>query len=232
MSTLPHIFITATGTEVGKTYVSALLVKALREQGIDAGYFKPALSDAYFKNGRLIPGDAAYVCEVAGIEEEPCNLVSHIYTTPVSPHLAARQEDTASVSIVKIMQDFERHAEKHDMLVIEGCGGIVCPLSEDPSLMLSDVMQKIGAPLLIVSDSSVGSINSCVLTIEYARQHHLHIVGVLMNNYDAQSILHSDNAFQIEKLTGIEVLGTVSSGASIINFDEGLNAFLKSVQAI
>ena len=65
------IFITATGTDVGKTYISALIVKKLRELGYNCGYFKPALSGAEIINGELIPGDCKFVIDTAGIDAKP-----------------------------------------------------------------------------------------------------------------------------------------------------------------
>ena len=65
------LFISATGTDVGKTYVTALLVKALRQAGYEAGYYKAALSGAVPDGQSLVPGDAQYVCQTAGIPEEP-----------------------------------------------------------------------------------------------------------------------------------------------------------------
>ena len=61
------IFVTATGTDVGKTYISALIVKKIRELGYNCGYFKPALSGAIEKDGKLIPGDCDFVLKTAGI---------------------------------------------------------------------------------------------------------------------------------------------------------------------
>lgn len=203
-------FVTATNTEVGKTYISALLVKALRECGIDASYYKPALSDAVMQDGALVPGDAAYVCEFAGLDVEPSTLVSHIYSTPVAPHLAARREGACEVSLEKIRNDFHQHKHEHDMLIVEGCGGIVCPLRDEPSLMLTDVMRELSLPLIIVTNSGLGSINSCVLTVEFAKSKGLDIAGVIMNEYDNSNFLHADNADQIEKLTGVSVVSRVA----------------------
>lgn len=86
------VFITATGTDIGKTYVTALLLKKLRESSINAGYYKAALSGAYRKDGLLIPGDAEYIATTAGIPTPPADLVSYIYEPAVSPHLAAEME--------------------------------------------------------------------------------------------------------------------------------------------
>ena len=70
------IFITATGTDVGKTYVTALILKKLREVSVNAGYYKAALSGAYRNAGELIPGDAAYVASISGLPVPPEQLVS------------------------------------------------------------------------------------------------------------------------------------------------------------
>lgn len=218
--TAPHfkipnqVFVTATGTEVGKTYVSGLVVKELRDQGINAGYFKPALSDAYYEGGKLIPGDAEFVCNRAGLDVDPCSLVSYIYTTPVAPHLAAVREGASKISLDKIKSDFETLNTRYDQLVVEGCGGIVCPLSEDPNIMLLDVIKMLNLPIVIVTSSGLGSINACVLTVEYAHMHNLDIVGIIMNNYDEDDFLHRDNARQIERITQVPVIAWAKTGAS------------------
>ena len=77
------IFVTATGTDVGKTYVSALIVKKMRDLGYNCGYFKPALSGAYEKDGELIPGDCEYVLKTSGIEGNPSDFASYIFKTAV-----------------------------------------------------------------------------------------------------------------------------------------------------
>lgn len=213
-------FITATNTEVGKTYIAAHLVKDLRAAGIDAGYYKPALSDAVIKDGVLVPGDAAYVCEVAGLSDEPSSLVSHIYTTPVSPHLAARLEGKPEVSLEKIRQDFARHSAEHELLIVEGCGGIVCPLREEPQLMLADVMSELDLPLIIVTPSGLGAINSCILTVEYARQKKMNIIGIIMNEYDESNLMHVDNARQIERLLGVKIIARVAQGATTLGLED------------
>lgn len=210
-------FITATGTEVGKTYVSALLVKTLREHGIDAGYFKPALSDAHEQDGALVPGDAAYVCKTAGLDVDPASLVSFIYSTPVAPHLAARQEHKPEVSLEKIVEDFKRHSAEHELLIVEGCGGIICPLNESTGLMLSDVMQALALPLLIVAPAGLGAINATLLTVDFARQLELNIAGVILNGYHNSNTLHHDNAMQIERLSGLPIVAYVAQGDATLN---------------
>ena len=86
------LFVIGTGTDVGKTYVTGLLLKYLRDNGYNACYFKAALSGAV-KNpdGDLIPGDAVEVLSMANLDEDTDFVVPYVYETAVSPHLASRR---------------------------------------------------------------------------------------------------------------------------------------------
>ena len=211
------IFITATGTDVGKTYISALLVKKLRELGYNCGYFKPALSGAEVRNGKLIPGDCDYVLKTAGIDANPMDYVSYVFKLAVSPHLASEIEKNP-IKIEKIKADFERIKKKYDYLVVEGAGGIVCPfnLSEN-KLMLPDVIKALDLDILVVASASLGTINSTVLTTEYANQQGIKIKGIILNDYNENDFMQRDNKKQVENLTGIEVVATVEQNATTIS---------------
>ena len=211
------IFITATGTDVGKTYISALLVKKLRELGYNCGYFKPALSGAEVRNGKLIPGDCDYVLKTAGIDANPMDYVSYVFKLAVSPHLASEIEKNP-IKIEKIKADFERIKKKYDYLVVEGAGGIVCPfnLSEN-KLMLPDVIKALDLDILVVASASLGTINSTVLTTEYANQQGIKIKGIILNDYNENDFMQRDNKKQVENLTGIEVVTTVEQNATTIS---------------
>lgn len=211
------IFITATGTDVGKTYISALLVKKLRDLGYNCGYFKPALSGAEVRNGKLIPGDCDYVLKTAGIDANPMDYVSYVFKLAVSPHLASEIEKNP-IKIEKIKADFERIKKNYDYLVVEGAGGIVCPfnLSEN-KLMLPDVIKGLDLDILVVASASLGTINSTVLTTEYANQQGIKIKGIILNNYNENDFMQRDNKKQVENLTGVEVVATVEQNATTIS---------------
>ena len=87
------IFITATGTDVGKTYITGLLAKKLNENGFNTGYYKSALSGAYYdSNNNLIVGDAQHVKDTAHLDDTIEEMVSYVYKNAVSPHLATKLE--------------------------------------------------------------------------------------------------------------------------------------------
>lgn len=203
------LFVTATGTDVGKTYVTALIVKRLRDAGINAGYYKAALSGAEERGGNLVPGDADFVARASGMTEPPESLVSYIYKNPLSPHLAAQIEGNPP-ELDTIKRDFASALKKYDYLCVEGCGGIVCPIRWDErKIMLEDIIKACGLSVIIVSPSGLGSINSAVLTVEHARAAGIEVRGIIMNGYDETQLMHRDNKYMIEQLTGVRVAACV-----------------------
>ena len=219
------IFITATGTDVGKTYVSALIVKKMRELGYNCGYFKPALSGAEIINNKLVPGDCNYVFKQAGITLDPLNYVSYIYKEAVSPHLAAEIENNP-VKLDKILSDFNRIKKEFDYLIVEGAGGICCPFNIKEKLMLPDIIKALNLDIIIVASAALGTINSTLLTVEYAKNHGINVKGIILNNYDENNLMHKDNKKQIETLTKVKVISTVPNNAKTI---ENLSEYFKEV---
>ena len=214
------IFITATGTDVGKTYISALLVKKMREFDLNCGYYKPALSGAIRQDdGTLLPGDCDYVIKTAGLNVSPSNCVTYCFEEAVSPHLASAR---LGISIDKkvIKSEYEKQCEIYDYLVVEGAGGITCPFNmQAKTLLLPDVIKELGTDVLLVADGGLGTINSVLLTVEYARASGLNILGIILNNFDKNDFMHIDNKKQVEVLTGVPVIATVAKGERNLKID-------------
>ena len=209
------IFVAGTGTDVGKTFVSALLVKSLRERGVNAGYFKPALSGAVREGERLVPGDAQMVCECAGLPGDPADYVAYCYEPAVSPHLAA-QLSGKPIEPDGIMNRFQEIASRFDYVLTEGCGGIFCPLRTDSrTLLLTDVASLLGYEVVLVSPSGLGAINAAVLAVQYAQNRGLHLRAVIMNQFEDENFLHQDNKKQIERFTGLEVVPVARNARTI-----------------
>lgn len=208
------IFITATGTEVGKTFVSGLLVKKLKD--LDCGYYKPVLSG--LDDAGL--NDCEYVIKTAQIDAEPMSCVTYAFHPPLSPHLAAKMAGV-EISINKIKEDFDRIKQKYNYLVTEGAGGILCPFKLDgEKLLLPDVIKALNLDIIIVAPAGLGSINSAVLTYEYAKQAGITVKGFILNNYEEDNFMHKDNKKCIETLTGVKVLATVKKDDKELNIDK------------
>lgn len=214
------IFVTATGTDAGKTFVSALIVKKLREAGFHAGYYKAALSGAMQSEAGLIPGDADYVRGVAGLEMKAEELVSYVYETPVSPHLAAKLEGNPPEMNV-IMKDYMDISAGYDFVTVEGSGGIVCPIRFDHKrIMLEDIIKEMNLSALVVADAGLGTINATVLTVAYMKQKNIPVKGIILNRFHEGDVMEEDNRRMVEILTGIPVIATVDEGALEIGIDE------------
>ena len=216
-----NIFITATGTDIGKTYVSALIVKKMRDAGYNCGYFKPVLSGVVEKNGKLVESDCNYVAETAKIPANADDCVTYWWKEAVSPHLAS-QRANQNIEIEKIKQDFIKKQAEYDYLLVEGAGGITCPLrlQNGEKYLLKDLIKELGTNIIIVADGGLGTINSVLLTVEYAKQNDINIEGIILNNFDADSFMHQDNHKQVEYLTGIKVIATVKPHQIDINLLE------------
>lgn len=212
------IFVTATGTDIGKTYISALLVKKLRESGFNCGYYKPALSGAIKQpDGSLLAGDCDFVVKTAGLDVNPEDCVTYCFEEAVSPHLAAERLGV-KIEKSKIKSEFEQRKKNYDYLVVEGAGGITCPFNmKEEILLLPDIIKALGLNVVIVADGGLGTINSVLLTVEYAKQQGINIKGLILNNFKEDNFMHLDNKKQIERLTGINVIATVKKGDDDLN---------------
>lgn len=208
-----NIFITATGTDIGKTYISALIVKKMREAGFNCGYYKPVLSGVETSDEKLIKSDCNYVIETAKIPTSADDCVTYRWEEAVSPHLAA-QRAGERICINKILEDYQKASHKYDYLLVEGAGGITCPLilSDKEKYLLKDLIKELGTNILIAADAGLGTINSILLTVEYAKANGIKIEGIILNNYEPDNFMHQDNLKQVEYLTGIKVIATVERG--------------------
>lgn len=208
------IFIVGTGTDMGKTYISALICKKLKEHGKNISYYKGVLSGAT----SIENSDAGYVKTVANLDGNLENMISYLYKNPVSPHLASEIENN-KVEMEKIKSDFHYNAEKWDYLLIEGSGGIICPIRYDKEkIFLVDLIKEFKTPVLIVADGGLGTINYTVLTINYLKEMNIKIAGIVFNNA-TNSPMEQDNEKMIFSLTGVKVMGKVKRGDLNINID-------------
>lgn len=205
-----NIFITGTGTEVGKTYITGLIIKKLRENGRNAAYYKAAMSgNERRSDGSLIPGDALQVKTMSGIVQPLEEMCPYVYETAVSPHLASKIEGNP-VDIVRVMQGFDEVCSKYDFVTAEGSGGILCPLRFDgQKLQLEDFIKAGNMSCLMIADAGLGTINSVVLTAEYMKAHDMILQGIIFNHYEPGSLLHDDNIEMCEYMTGSKVIACV-----------------------
>lgn len=207
------VFITGTGTDIGKTYVSAVIARTLHERHLKIAYYKAAVSGA----DSVGQSDAGFVNTYASLGQEDKTLLSYLYKRPLSPHLAARLEQRFA-SLDSIKESFFSLGRSYDYVLTEGAGGIVCPVVFEPDLklMYSDILKALGIPSLIVADAGLGTINHTVLTISYLKKLGIMVNGVILNRYDENNMMHRDNLTMIEQLSDVNVIGVLPSGSATI----------------
>lgn len=227
------LFITGTGTDVGKTYVTALILKKLHELHHRAAYYKAAMSgNDRSPDGTLIPGDAMYVKKISGIQQPPEKMCPYVYETAVSPHLAARLEGHP-VDPDVILHDFDQVCRQYDYVAAEGSGGILCPLRfDEQELYLEDFIKAKNLSCIIVADAGLGTINSVVLTAEYMKFRGIKARGIIFNHFKPDNRMHKDNLFMCEHLTGLKVIACVKNGDTNLEISAGtlMNLFTENVQ--
>lgn len=205
-----------TGTDVGKTYVTALFIKALRKKGKDVGYYKAALSGA----DNIKESDAGYVNHIACIGQEESTLLSYLYKTPVSPHLAAKIEGNPPC-MKRIKKDVQRVFQRYEYVVMEGSGGSVCPIryDEEETIWLEDIIKEVDLPTVIVAEAGLGTINATVLTVEYLKQRRIEVKGIFLNRYTGDR-MQEDNKNMIEERTGLPVLAVIEPNAKELRLEK------------
>lgn len=207
------LFVCGTGTDVGKTFVTGLMVKKLRESGRRAAYYKAAMSgNVRGPEGRLIPGDARYVREISGIGQPLEEMCPYVYEAAVSPHLAARMEGNP-VCFGHALERLDAVCKDYDYITVEGSGGILCPLRFDERrILLEDLIRARSFRCVLVADAGLGTINSVVLTAEYMKAREIPLKGILFNRFRPGDPLHEDNRVMCEALTGSRVIACVKEG--------------------
>ncbi len=158
----PGLFITGTDTEVGKTYVTALIAKTLRAAGRRVGVYKPAASGCREEGGRLVAGDALALWQAAGRPGSLEEVCPQVFAAPMSPHLAARAEGK-QLDTALLRRGIDVWLERSEIVLVEGAGGLMSPMSDDE--YVADLAYDFGFPLLVVSANRLGTINQTLQTL-------------------------------------------------------------------
>ncbi|MCB2184562.1 MAG: dethiobiotin synthase [Desulfobulbaceae bacterium] len=199
------LFVTGTGTDVGKTVVTSLLLGFLLEKGIQATYQK------WVSTGGENPQDLLYCREHTGFSLNEAELDSHVpfrFKMAASPHLAAEKEGK-DIGVEKIRQVFYQLCQENELVLVEGVGGIFVPLRRD--LLLADFLIPFKMPTLVVAGSGLGTINHSLLTIEALRQRSIPVLGIVLSDEQehmpSDDPIVTDNMKILAELGGVEVFG-------------------------
>lgn len=208
------IFVTATGTDVGKTMIVAGLLRLLLRHGMDAMVMKPVQTGAFRDTyGHAKAPDIDFVQKAAGLrvdEETMAHLAPCLYEPPCSPHLAARLAGRP-IRIEVILENARWLAARYRTLVVEGAGGLMVPLSESETML--DLVEALAMPVLLVGHSGLGTINHVLLSLEALNRRNLPVLGVILNDTgpvtESDRFIHDDNRRAIESFGKVSVLARI-----------------------
>ena len=198
-----NFFVTGTDTDVGKTFVTALLTRSLRRAGFDTVAMKPVSCGE--------PGDTSEIRAAADNALSPGEVTPISYAAPLAPIEAARLEGR-TFDPEDILRVFRRLKNTHRSLLVEGVGGWLVPLSHDYSS--ADLAKAMNLPVLLVVRNRLGSINHTLLTLESIRHHGLSCGGIVLNNHPADigDSSRKGNRRLIPELSSVPLLFEISSG--------------------
>jgi dethiobiotin synthetase len=201
---LRGLFVTGTDTGVGKTIVAAAVCAALTERGERVAAFKPVVTGLDEEPGEW-PRDHELLARVASAGQSPEDIAPHTFGPAVSPHYAA---ELAGVTIEPLALAAAARAagEGADVLVCEGVGGLMVPLT--PGYLVRDIALDLDIPLLVAARPGLGTINHTLLTVEAARTAGLEVAAVVITPWpDEPEGIHRSNWETIESLGSVRVCG-------------------------
>jgi len=203
-------FVTGTDTDVGKTCVSAAIAKRLHDNGVDVGVMKPFAS-GYKASSDSISEDVKILMKYSGAND-PVNLVNPYYfEIPTSPYDACKQLNL-EVDISKVIESYKQLVSMHDIVIVEGIGGIMTPISQN--YFVSDLISDLQLSSFIVTGSKIGTVNHLMLTHEHAQQKKLNLKGLLVNQNVSEGYELSNLKHQIFGLTKHRVVGAIPYNSS------------------
>jgi len=175
-------FITGTDTDVGKTYVSTLLVKGFREQGYKVSGFKPVAAGGHWQDGDFQNEDAEALMQEASVKL-PYNLVNpYCFEPAIAPHIAAERIGV-NIDTAKIQSAYEKHIASAEVVVIEGAGGWRVPLGQGKGF--DDLALELDAPVVLVVGLKLGCLNHALLTESAILNKGCRLVGWVANEQTA-----------------------------------------------
>jgi len=228
-----RLFITGTDTGVGKTYVACRLARELRRSGLAVGAYKPVCSGAVPQASPPKWDDVERLFEALDRRFPREQICPQTFLAPVAPPAAARLEDRL-IDEALLVQGADRWNGDVDVVLIEGAGGWLSPVSQN--FTVADLAVRLSAPVLVVAANRLGVINHTLLTVESIRSRGLPVAGVILNETaePAQAPdFASDNLCEIESRGKVPVLGILpfADSRGLVRFGRNVTLDLNSILA-
>ena len=197
-------FISGTDTDVGKTYVMSGLAAAFRKMGIDIGVMKPFAAGTEQKSG-FKSEDIQILAKAAQVNDPEQLLNPQFFSIPASPFTASKNLGV-TVDVNLILDSFKKLSNMHDMLLVEGMGGIMTPILKD--YFVTDLIKDMNLETIIITRSRIGTVNHTIMTCKMCEKYKIPVKGIIINNFD-DGYPVTELKRDLQNLTGIKVLGSI-----------------------
>ncbi|MEU7008738.1 dethiobiotin synthase [Streptomyces sp. NPDC046332] len=203
------IVVSGTGTEIGKTIVTAAVAAVAAAQGRSVAVLKPAQTG-------LAPGERGDADEVVRLSGAAASEELARFPEPLAPATAARRAGMAPVGPRAVAEAAAKLAAEHDLVLVEGAGGLLVRF-DDEGGTLADAARLLGAPVLVVTPAGLGTLNSTQLTAEALAARGIEQLGVVIGSWPTVPDLASRcNVAELPEMAGAPLLGAVPEGAGAL----------------
>lgn len=216
---MKSIFVTGTDTDVGKTWIAAGLARAIKNLGIDVGVMKP-FSAGTPQNTGYKSEDVQILSNAAKVND-PEELVNPLFfTIPASPYTAVKNSSTKiKVDIDLVLSCFKKLSKMHQMILVEGMGGIMTPVLKN--YFITDLIKDLALDALIVTRNRIGSLNHTIMTCMMTKKFGIKVAGIIINGVDPDGYDYQILKDDVEDIIGYSVIGFMPR---LRNFDIDLIA--------
>ena len=202
---LKSIFITGTDTDVGKTYITAGLAVSVRKMGIDVGVMKPFAAGIAQKKG--FKSEDVEILSTAAQVNDPENLVNpQFFPIPASPYTAWKNLKIKP-KIPVILSSFKKLSKLHEMILVEGMGGVMTPILKN--YHVTNLIKEMKIPAVIVTRSKIGTVNHTIMTVRMCEKYKIPIKGIIINDFDSDGYKTRELTRDLKNLLGVPILGSI-----------------------
>jgi dethiobiotin synthetase len=199
-------FVTGTDTDVGKTIITAALIKASGLLGFRTCGMKPIETGCLREGDMFIPSDGIFIKTIAHMEQTVDHISPCCFEEPLAP-LSASEIEGTPVDFEKIRKECAALSQKYDVVVVEGIGGLLVPIRKD--YFVVDLARDFGLPIIVVSRPGLGTINHTMLSVNYAIKEGLTVAGIIINysRPPEGSPAENTNPDVIKKISPVPIIG-------------------------
>lgn len=173
-------FIAGTDTRVGKTTIAAAIALSVKKRGINVGVMKPFATANRKYSSRFYSEDAAILASVADVDDRQEKINPYFSCLSTAPYTAGLVKKSERVDFQRMVSRYSELASVHDMMIVEGLGGILVPLTRKKNL--ADFARALNLPLIVVARFRLGMINHILLTLNACLNYNLKVEGIILND--------------------------------------------------